>query len=440
MTDRTAGELGPEGTDAPPAARRLPRVLGTLELTASGVGIIIGAGIYVLLGAATAEAGPAVWASFAVAAVLCGLTGLSYAELASMFPRAGAEYDYTRRVLPARVAFVVGWTMAVGLMVAAAAIAVGFAHYLRYFVDVPVQVAAVGLLVAEVAIARSGLRHSARLTLILSAVQVVGLLFIIGIGATHLGEEPLVGDSTLPSVLGGAALVFFAFIGFDEVITLAEETRDPTRTVPRALLLALGLSTVLYMGVAVAAVSVIGADALGASDRPLADVMAHVLGGRAEGVTAVVALISTTNTSLLALTAGSRILYGMADTGALPRPLARVSVGTEVPTTAIVTAGIGAIAFALVGDLTLVASVTNVAVYVVFLAVNATVVLLRYRAPEQPRPFKIPVAVGRLPLAPVAGFAAALLMLPQLEAGALWLGAGLVALGAVAHTVLRPRL
>ena len=144
-------------------------------------------------------------------------------------PPAGAEYDYTRRVLPARWAFVVGWTMATGLMVAAAAIAVGFAHYLRYFVDVPVVAAAVALLVMEAGIALAGMRRSARLTLALSALQVAGLLFVIVIGASHVGSESLVAGSALRGVLGGAALVFFAFIGFDEVITLAEETKHPTR-------------------------------------------------------------------------------------------------------------------------------------------------------------------------------------------------------------------
>ena len=429
----TAGEKSPQD----PA--RMRRVLGPVELTASGVGIIIGAGIYVLLGAATAEAGAAVWASFALAAILCGLTGLSYAELASMFPNAGAEYDYTRRVFPDRWAFVVGWMMATGLMVAAAAIATGFAHYLRYFVDVPVVLAAVALLAIETGIALSGMRRSARVALTLSALQVAGLIFVVAIGIPHFGSESLVAGSTTGGVLSGAALVFFAFIGFDEVITMAEETENPTRVVPRALLLALGISTVLYVAVAVAAVSVIGASALADSPRPLTDVMAHVLGGRAGSSVAVIALISTTNTSLLALTAGSRLLYGMADTGALPRAWAKLSAKSQVPSTAIVVVASGAMGFAVVGDLTLIASVTNFAVYVVFLAVNATVIVLRYRAADQPRPFRIPGAIGRLPLAPVAGFAAAALMLPQLDRTAVLWGLALVATGAVAHDLLRPR-
>lgn len=419
-------------TDPP----RLRRVLGPVEVTASGVGIIIGAGIYVLLGAATAEAGNAVWVSFVVAAGLCALTGLSYAELASMFPNAGAEYDYTRRVFPERWAFLVGWTMVVGLMVAAAAIAVGFAHYLQYFVDVPLVGAAVALLLFDTVVALSGIHRSARLTLALCALQVAGLLLVVAIGATHLGSHSVVSDASVSGIWGGAALVFFAFIGFDEVITLAEETRNPTKVIPKALLAALGISTLLYVAVAVAAVSVIGAHALADSSRPLADVMGHVLGGRAESLVAVIALITTTNTSLLALTAASRLTYGMADTGALPSSVATLTRHTTVPVVAIVIAAAGAIGFALVGDLTLIASVTNFAVYVVFLAVNAAVIVLRRTAPDTPRPFRSPGSIRGVPVFPVLGSVAALAMVPQLETSSLWLGVALLAAGLAAYRLL----
>jgi APA family basic amino acid/polyamine antiporter len=380
-----------------------------------------------------------VWLSFLLAAALCGLTGLSYAELASMYPRAGAEYEYTRHVMHERWAFLVGWTMIAGLMVAAATIAVGFAHYLRYFVDVPLAAAAVGLLAVDAGIALSGIGRSARLTLALSALQVGGLLFVIAIGVSHVGSESLVSDMELGGIVGGAALVFFAFIGFDEVITLAEETRDPTRVIPRALLTALGISAALYMAVAVAAVNVIGADALAGSHRPLADVMSHVLGGGAEASVAVVALVTTTNTSLLALTAASRLAYGMADRGALPSRLAAVTRRTRAPGAAIAAVSLGAMAFALVGDLTFVASVTDFAVYVVFLAVNWTVIALRRRAPDHPRPFRTPGAVGFVPVLPVAGFVATLLMIPQLEVASLLFGGALVGAGLAAYRFLDER-
>ena len=425
-----------EATPSPP---RLHRTLGPLEVTASGVGIIIGAGIYVLLGTATAEAGAAVWASFAVAAVLCGLTGLSYAELASMFPSAGAEFAYARHAFPARAAFVVGWTMALGLMVAAAAIAVGFAHYLAFFVDTPIGPTAVALLTLEGVLAATGIRSSARLSLVLSGIQVAGLVFVIVVGAPHVGAQSLTSGATFGGVVSGAALVFFAFIGFDEVITLAEETENPTKVIPRALLAALGISAVLYMAVAIAAVSVIGPTALATSSTPLADVMADVLGGRARGVVAGIALLSTLNTSLLALTAGSRIVYGMADAGALPQPLARVNKATHAPGVSLIIVTAGAIIFAARGNLGFIASVTDVAVYVVFLAVNATVVVLRFRQPGLARPFRVPGAIRRVPVLPIAGFGGAILMIPQLSPSAVLAGAALVTAGAVGYGPLRSR-
>lgn len=430
--DALVGPATGASTDPP----RLRRVLGPLEVTASGVGIIIGAGIYVLLGAATAEAGNAVWLSFVLAAGLCALTGLSYAELASMFPSAGAEYDYTRRVFPARWSFLVGWTMVIGLMVAAATIAVGFAHYLRYFVDVPIVPAAIALVVLDAVVARAGVGRSARLTLALSAIQVAGLVLVVAIGVTHVGSVSIVSDASASGVFGGAALVFFAFIGFDEVITLAEETRDPTRTIPRALFAALAISTVLYVGVAIAAVSVVGAQDLAGSSRPLADVMAHVLGGRAERVVAAIALVTTVNTSLLALTAASRLTYGMASAGALPAPAARVSPRTGAPSTAIGIAAAGAVAFALAGDLTFIASVTDFAVYIVFLAVNAAVVVLRRRAPDVPRPFRTPGTIRGVPVVPVAGAVATVLMVPQLSLRSLALGAALLVAGLLVQLVV----
>jgi APA family basic amino acid/polyamine antiporter len=230
--------------------------------------------------------------------------------------------------------------------------------------------------------------------------------------------------------------VFFAFIGFDEVITLAEETRNPTRVIPRAILVSLAISTALYMAVAIAAVSVIGPGPLGTSTRPLADVMAHVLGGSAQGVVAVIALLTTTNTSLLALTAASRLTYGMAHANAIPATVARVTSKTGVPITAIAIVAVGAVGFACFGDLTLIASVTDFAVYVVFLAVNATVIVLRRRTPDAQRSFRIPGAVRGVPVVPVVASLVTLTMLPQLDPASLWIGVALLGVGGIAYKVL----
>ena len=426
-------------SEAPPRAAGLSRALGLGEVTAGGVGIIIGAGIYVLIGAATAEAGAAVWLAFVLAGLLSLLTGLSYAELSSMFPHSSAEYEYTRQVFPRTIAFVTGWVMIAGLVVAAAAVSLGFARYLQGLALVPLRLGAALILGAVTLVGVTGIKSSARLTVVLSLVQVGGLLATIAIGVPHLGEVDLLdAPNGFAGIFGAAALVFFAFIGFDEVITLAGETRNPARTVPRALLLALGLSTALYIGVAVAAVSVLGAQTLGSSERPLADVFAHVIGDSASQVVAVIAMISTTNTTLLALTAASRLTFGMAELQALPPWLAWVN-RRQAPHMAILVCAAGALAFMLIGDLTLIASITDVSVYVVFLAVNLTVLLLRRSRPDAPRPFRVPWSVRGVPVLPVLGLISVLLMMVNLELVALAIGLGVMLAGFVAALAIGRR-
>ena len=427
-------------TDTGPGPHALDRSLGLWSVTASGVGIIVGAGIYVLVGAATERAGGRVWMSFVIAAVLSALTSLSYVELAAMFPRAGAEYEYARHVAPPSVAFVTGWMMVAGLFVAAAAVSLGFARYLEYFVGVDRRAGALMLIVAVTAVAVSGIRRSARMTILLSLVQVGGLVLVIAAGWSHVGDADLLaGPGGAGGVLSGAALVFFAFIGFDEVITLAEETRDPVRVIPRALMLALGISSLLYVLVAVVSVSVVGADALAASPRPVASVLEHLMGGTGETVLASIALIATTNTTLLCLTASSRLMFGMASEGALPRPVAKVSARTRAPVTAVFIAGGCAACIALVGDLTTVAGVTDFAVYLEFVAVNLTVIALRFTMPGHARPFRIPWCIRGVPVPPVLGLAAVALMVPSLGTTTLLLGLAAVGFGAVAYPVIGRR-
>ncbi|WP_436794845.1 amino acid permease [Actinospongicola halichondriae] len=420
-------------SETPPLGLR--RSLGLVEVTASGVGLIIGAGIYVLLAAATAEAGAAVWIAFLVAGGLSALTALSYAELASMYPSAGAEYEYTRRVAPPWVAFAIGWLMILALAVAAAAVSLGFGSYLRYFVDVPAQAGAGVLLVGVTAVAMGGIESSARLTTVLSAVQILGLVVIIAIGVPHVGDESLVDGGTVGGVLGASALVFFAFVGFDEVITLSEETTQPTRTIPRALLLALGVSTLLYVGVAIAGISVLGPDLLAAAEQPLADVMSTAVGGVSGEVVAVVAMIATTNTTLLAITAASRLQFGMASTGALPAALGRVN-RRRAPGRAIGLVVAAAACFVLVGDISVVAGVTDFSVYVVFIAVNATVITLRFWQPNRRRPFRVPATVGRVPIPPVLALGVTAVMVPFLDPVAIGLGTVATLIGIAVYVAL----
>lgn len=402
------------------------------QLVASGVGIVVGAGIYVLVGQAAADAGGLLWVSFLVAGALAALTGLSYAELAALFPRAGAEFEFARQAFGEFIGFMAGWMMVGALLVGAAAVAVGFAHYVRWFVDIDLRVAAIALIAGLTLVVVAGLERSIWLSVGLVAVQVGGLLVVIVAGAPHVGDQPLLEGAGIGGVMSAAALVFFAFIGFDEVVTLSEETRDPGRSVPRALLLTLGISTVLYIAVGVVSVSAVGADALGRSDQPLGLVMEEDLGARAGDVIAAIAIASTTNTTLLVLTAGTRMIFSMARANALPPAFSRLTRGAKTPWLAAVAGAAVAVPFTLTARIELIAEVTNFAIYVLFVTVNLAVIRLRRSRPDLPRGFRAPFEVRSVPLTAALGVLTSVFLLFYIERTAWILGLLMVASGVAA--------
>jgi APA family basic amino acid/polyamine antiporter len=419
------------------AERPLRRSLNLLETTMAGVGIILGAGVYALVGAVASEAGNGIWLSFVIAALVASVIGLCYAELASMFPHSGADHEYTRQALGPRPAFVVGWLMVIGNVIAAATVALGFGGYLHTFVDVSPTVSAIVALGIAMCIAFLGVEETVRVMIIGTLVEVAGLVLIIAIGLPHLPDADLTNfDQGAAGVLGGAALVMFAYIGFNEIATLAEEAENPTRTIPRAMLISIGITTVLYIAVAVAAVSVLGASMLADSEAPLADVAKEVLGDRASSIVAIIALFSTANTMLLLLVAASRMIYGMARTDALPRFLAWVYPGRQTPVRALVLSMLLASAFAMTGELAFVAGATNFVVYVAFASACISLVVLRYKRPGQPRPFHAPLTLGRMPLLPLAGLVLVALQVAYLGLDVLALGVGLFLSGILAMEAL----
>lgn len=414
---------------------RFFRSLGLVHVTASGVAVIIGAGIFVLLSAATERAGSLVWLSFVLAAILSALTAFSYMELSSMFPRASSEHEFTRHVFPRWIAGTIGWVMAVALVVATATVALGFSRYVQEFIDVDRRLAAVVLIVVMAAVSYLGMEKAAWVVMVLGAIE-IGSLVVVGIsGLGRIGDVDLTVGS-FGGVLSGAALVFFAFIGFDEVITLAEETKDPTRTIPLALLLALAISTLLYVLVAVSAVSVLGVDGLISSQRPLAEVMNVVWGGSTGRWMSAAALVSTGSTVLLVVTAASRMLYGVAVAGDFPGRLGVVR-HRRVPLNALAVSAAVAIGLVLFDDLSMLASATDTLVYVTFVFVNVVTIVLRKTQPEVPRPFRIRGTIGWVPILPVLGLVVVLVVSGQLERDASLLAGALIVAGAGVHWLHR---
>jgi basic amino acid/polyamine antiporter, APA family len=410
----------------------LKRELGIIEVTLAGVGIILGAGIYALLGRGAGLAGNAVWISFAASAIIALFTGFSYAELSSMFPRASAEYEYTTQGFGRRIAFVIGWLIIFSGVIGAATVAVGFGGYVTTLVPVPPLIAAVLLILLLSFVLFLGIKESASVAIIFTLIEAAGLILVIFIGLPYLGRVDYL---EMPFGIGGlleaSALIFFAYLGFEEIVKMAEETHDPEKVIPRGLLYAVLISIVLYVLTAISAVSVVGWERLSLSDAPFSEVAFEALGGQASILLAVIALFATANTVLLMMYASSRITYGMAGSRSLPPILSTVHSIRKTPYVAVTVVMIVSMLFVFAGDIAFIANLTNFTIFVTFVMINATVILLRYTMPAVTRPFRVPMNVGWFPLLPLLGLLSCLLLLFQLEPLVLLLGAGLTIVGGI---------
>lgn len=405
----------------------------------SGVGIILGAGIYALIGEAAGRAGNAVWLSFAISALVALFTALSYMELASMMPRAGAEYDYTEAAIGRRIAIVVGWLIVFTGILGAATVALGFGGYLAGMIHIQPYYAAALLILAATGLLLLGAKESAVVAVIFTFVEIAGLILIILAGLPFLGSaDYLEMPSGISGVLSAAALIFFAYQGFEEMAKFSEEAVEPERTVPRAVIAAVAVTTLLYMLVSISAVSVLGWNDLSATSAPFALVATVAWGEGASIVLSFIALFATANTVLMMMFASSRITYGMARAGSLPAILSEVHAGKKTPWIAILFVAGGALLFANLPDIAFVANASNFTILVTFVLVNLSVVVLRWKR-QGKRPFTIPFSLGRFPVPPLIGICTCLLLLVYLEPEVWGIGMVLLGIGAVSSLMLGKR-
>ena len=351
----------------------LSRRLGLFAATLVGIGVILGAGVYVLVGAAAKQAGNAAWLSFLIAAIVASFTGLSYARLGRLRPKNAPEFQYLGLAFGRTPAFLAGWLVLWATIISSAAVALGFAGYLEHIFNVPYLAGAIGLVVVSSIIVFLGVGESAILAGILTVIEVAGLIVIIAIGLPSFGEVDIFEMPLgLTGVFGAASLVFFAYLGFEGMANLSEEMKTPERDLPRAMMLALGVSTVLYILVAVSAVSVLGWQNLSQSGAPLAAVASAVLGPKADVLLTVIALASTANTVLLLLFSSSRAMWGMSCEGVLPMKLCAIGKHRRTPWLTIIVVGIFVVIFALIRNIEDVAEFTNFATLLAFIGVNAS--------------------------------------------------------------------
>jgi len=360
----------------------LRRTLSLWQVSLSGIGVILGAGVYALIGPAAALAGNVLWLSFVLAGVTAGLTAYAYAQLGRLAPRNSPEFQYTALAFGPTAGFVAGSLMLAADILATAAVTIGFGGYVHHLLGTPLTVNALALVGVLGVILYSGIRQSVAIAIVLTVLEAAGLLFVIVIGVPFWsGTAYLAAPNGFAGISGAAALIFFAYLGFDELGNFAEEMRRPERDLPRALFVSMAASTAIYVLVALSAVAAVGASELGASSAPLALVARRVLGARADVALSVVALAATANTALLLLVSAARSVYGMAAAGVLPTSLARVN-RASVPVAA-TAAVLGALAVLVgLGGLQAMAAMTDAVVLLSFMLVNASLPwLAAHRAP-----------------------------------------------------------
>jgi APA family basic amino acid/polyamine antiporter len=403
---------------------KLKRAVGLFTLTMYGIGIILGAGVYAIIGKASGEAGNAVWLSFLVASLVSMFTGLSYMELMSMFQRSAAEYTYVKHSLGSRLgAFVVGWIEIVADVVAASTVAIGFAGYFVGLFGGPLVIVAIALIAVLSLVNFWGIVESTKLNVGFSLIEVAGLLIVIATAIPRLGTVNLIDTPRgITGVLSASALIFFAFIGFEDIANIAEETREPEKTAPRALLFSVIATTALYVLVGISVVSLVSPEQLATSTAPLALAISGALGSSAFTLMSAIALFATANTVLVLLIVGSRMIYGMSSDGSLPKLLSRIHAGRRTPWAAVSFVMVCAMLFVLLENIEVVAGIADFSTFAVYSFVNVSLIILRYKEPRRERLFRVPLNIGRFPAIPFFGLLSIFLLAANLAPFTILLG------------------
>ena len=396
----------------------LKRRVSLFGVTAYGVGNILGAGIYALIGSVLGETGNLSWMAFIIASVIGAFTGLSYAELSAMYPKSAAEFVYTEEAFRIRLlSFLLGWIIIFSGILSAATVALGFAGYfsslLGISMDILVVIIAIILIVILSLINFFGIRASTWTNILFTLIEASGLILIIIIGIPSYGTVNyfvLPSYSTIFSMFSAVGLIFFAYLGFEDIANIAEEVKQPAKNLPRAIIISIIITSVLYCFTAISVVSIKPFDTID-PQAPLSDVATTVLGPIGGIIMALIALFATANTVLIMMIVTSRMMYGMARDKALPEGISKVSPKFKTPFLAILLTMIFTIIPLFFGDIRLVADATVFGVLITFFLVNLSLIYLRRKKPDLERPFKQKPNIGWLPIVALLGCAACFVLL-----------------------------
>ncbi len=368
-------------------------------MTLYGLGNILGAGIYVLIGKVAGYAGSSTTLAFLIAMVIAAFTAFSYMELAGRYPVSASVSVYLHKAFgKQRLSVVIGLIMIAGGVASAAALAQGFAGYLGSFVHIPKIVASVVLLLVLGAIALKGIGESAKTAALFTAVEVIGLLLIIWFGRNALSPAGLSTVFTIDPAVGfggvvaGSFLAFYAFIGFEDMVNVAEEAKNPKRTMPLAILIALVAATVLYLLVVIVSTNLVSSAELANSNAPLTLVFKQS-GVKAAWVLSAIGMVAAVNGIIVQIIMGSRVLYGLAKQGWISRKLAQVHSKHQTPVTATLLVVAAMMAGTILLPLVSLAQISSLLVLTIFTLVNASLIIIKRRSHKHKGYITVPLIV-----------------------------------------------
>jgi len=364
---------------------KLSREVGLVLLLLYGLGNILGAGIYVLIGKVAGISGYFSIFAFLLACVVALFTALSYTELASRYPVSAGEAVYVQEGMGSKkLSIMVGMLIAVAGLVSSATLINGFVGYLKQFVDLNAEFSMILLILILVSVSIKGIKASVIFAAVLTLIEVFGLLLIIYYGFDGIINVKIALTEFIPSfdfsdismIVLGAFLAFYAFIGFEDMVNIAEEVKDPAKTFPRAIALALAISTLLYILVLLVAFDTLSLDALKNSTAPFADIY-QKLTGKDPVLISIIGMFAVINGALIQMIMASRIVYGMSVNGWLPICFSKVSPKTKTPIRSTLLVGMITAVFALFFDIVSLASFSSLLVLIVFTLVNVSLIKIK---------------------------------------------------------------
>lgn len=422
MTDTPSApgrDAGDPGLASPTRALRPPalkRVIGPGLLLLFIIGDILGTGIYALTGKVAEEVGGAAWLAFLIAFAVAVLTATSYLELVTKYPKAGGAAVYAHRAFRVQIlTFLVAFAVMASGLTSASSAALAFAGNLNEAVGLdlmsrtwPLIGIALVFITAVAAVNLRGVSESVRLNVVLTAIELTGLLIVIAIGAWAIGHgqgdlsrvtefDTASGESPVRSVTAATALAFFAMVGFEDSVNMAEETKDPVRIFPRVMFAGLAVTGLIYVLVSISAVALVSPEELGEGETPLLTVVATGAPAFPIWIFAFITMAAVANSALINMLMASRLVYGMAQEKVVPRALGRVLPGRRTPWVAILFTTVLAAGLVALADLTALGGTTSLLLLAVFTVTNLAVLVLR-RQPVGHAHFRAPTVVPVLGL------------------------------------------